>query len=69
MLRDNGGRKNRDLGQHKILHERNPTGAFHQGSALVSLLEAEDIFDPITFREDLERIRRFYEARDTTELR
>ena len=25
--------------------------------------ETEDIFDPITFREDLERIRRFYEAR------
>jgi outer membrane protein insertion porin family len=25
--------------------------------------EAENIFDPITFREDLERIRRFYEAR------
>ena len=25
--------------------------------------EAEDIFDPITFREDLERIRRFYEAK------
>ena len=25
--------------------------------------ETEDVFDPITFREDLERIRRFYEAR------
>ena len=25
--------------------------------------EAENVFDPITFREDLERIRRFYEAR------
>src|SRR5262249_60769304 len=25
--------------------------------------EAENSFDPITFREDLERIRRFYEAR------
>ncbi|HJU63413.1 MAG TPA: POTRA domain-containing protein, partial [Candidatus Binatia bacterium] len=25
--------------------------------------ESDNIFDPVTFREDLERLRRFYEAR------